>query len=614
MARVQFLDFLKDNIVLFDGAMGTEIYAHGIFLNRCYDELNLSQPELIREIHRTYVAAGADVLETNTYGANAFKLALHGYGDQVAKINSAGAKIARKAGGEGLWIAGSIGPLGIRIEPWGPTSEEEARAAFAQQAQALLEGGVDLFILETFSDPHELRQALLAVRTLCALPVIAQMTITEDGNSPFGHPPEQIARLLNEWNPEIIGLNCGVGPQIMLNALERMAPLTTKPLSVMPNAGFPREVEGRILYLSSPEYMAEYARRFIMTGAKIIGGCCGTTPEYIRAMRGAIRSLMPRQRRVKIKLPRVETCRLPLKPVHEKSLLAEALVAGRFVKTVELVPPRGTDVSKALQLAQVLKANAVNAINVPESPRALSRMGSIYLSKIIAEQVGIEPIVHYTCRDRNLLGIISDLLGIHAMGLRNLLMITGDPPKMGDLPQATAVFDIDSIGLVNVVKNLNQGVDLGGNPIGQPTAYFMGVAFNPTAIDPEYERRRFEWKIKAGAEFVITQPVFDLELFKRSLDQIRQPGIFLIAGIWPLTSLRNAEFLNNEVAGVHVPDAILSQLRRARTRTDSLQIGLEIASQLIHQIHGFVNGVQLALPFGNIEYILKVLEVIEQLG
>ncbi|PIS31025.1 MAG: bifunctional homocysteine S-methyltransferase/methylenetetrahydrofolate reductase [Candidatus Marinimicrobia bacterium CG08_land_8_20_14_0_20_45_22] len=613
MSRVKFLDFLRDNIVLFDGAMGTSIYARGIYINRCYDELNLSKPDLVKEIHLGYVQAGADVIETNTFGANRFKLSAYGYNEELYAINFRGAHIAREVAGENLWIAGSVGPLGIRIEPWGPTSEGEAEEAFGDQIKALADGGVDLIILETFSDLNEIHQAIKAVRRVCSLPVIAQMTIDENGNTSYGTPIEQVAQQLTKFEPDIVGLNCGVGPHMMLSSLERMIPMTDLPISIQPNAGFPKKIENRAIYLSSAEYMAEYARRFIQAGAKIVGGCCGTTPEYIQAMRSAIQSLIPGRKGHRIDIKPATIPGVNPVPIEQKSKFATKLASREFVTSVELVPPRGIEVSAAISATRILREVKVDSVNIPEGPRALSRMGATYLSKIILDEVGIEPIVHYTCRDRNLLGIISDLLGIHALGLRNLLLITGDPPKMGDLPNATAVFDIDSIGLVNVVNRLNHGIDLGGNPIGRPTEYLIGVGVNPGAIDLDNELRRFEWKVKAGAEFAITQPVFDVDILFSFLERIRPFGIPIVAGIWPLVSLRNAEFMNNEIPGTHVPDEILKRMASAQTRESALNTGLEIARETIQQIFPSVNGVQISMPFGKIDTVLKVLDILPAL-
>ena len=613
MARGEFLNYLKDNIVLFDGAMGTMLYSRGIYINRCFDELNLSRPELVKEIHNKYILAGSEVIETNTFGANRFKLNAHGFDEEVSSINYQGARIAREEAGEDIWVAGSIGPLGIRIEPWGPTSVEEARDVFKEQAKALYDGGIDLFILETFYDLGEIQQAIIAVKEICDLPVIAQMTIGDDGNSLYGTTPEHFAKRLSEWGSDVVGINCSVGPQIMLIALEKMVRVADKPISIQPNAGVPRNIEGRNIYLVSAEYMADYTKRFIQTGAKIIGGCCGTTPEHIRAMRDAIQSVVPHRREIKIKVTRKAEIEFKPTEIEKKSKFALKIANHKFVKTVELVPPKGIDTSEAVSITKLLKKKCIDAVNIPDGPRALSRMGAIYLSKIIIDKVGVEPILHYTCRDRNLLGIMSDLLGIHAIGIRNILLITGDPPKMGDYPDATAVFDIDSIGLTNVVNNLNHGVDLGGNPIGQPTEYFIGVGVNPGAIDLDYELRRFEWKVKAGAEFAITQPVFDTEIFFDFLEKIKGMNIPIIAGIWPLVSLRNAEFMNNEVPGAKVPEYIMEKMRATKTKSEALKVGLNIAHETIRQIYLKVAGVQVSMPFGNVDYPLKVLEVISKM-
>lgn len=613
MAIGEFLNYLKDNIVLFDGAMGTMLYSRGIYINRCFDELNLSRPELVKEIHNKYIRAGSEVIETNTFGANRFKLNAHGFDEEVSSINYQGARIAREEAGEDIWVAGSIGPLGIRIEPWGPTSVEEARDVFKEQAKALYDGGVDIFILETFFDLGEIQQAIIAVKEICDLPVIAQMTIGDDGNSLYGTTPEHFAKRLSEWGSDVVGINCSVGPQIMLIALEKMVRVADKPISIQPNAGVPRNIEGRNIYLVSAEYMAEYTKRFIQTGAKIIGGCCGTTPEHIRAMRDAIQSVVPHKREIKIKVTRKAEIEFKPTEIEKKSKFALKIANHKFIKTVELVPPKGIDTSEAVSITKLLKKKCIDAVNIPDGPRALSRMGAIYLSKIIIDKVGVEPILHYTCRDRNLLGIMSDLLGIHAIGIRNILLITGDPPKMGDYPDATAVFDIDSIGLTNVVNNLNHGVDLGGNPIGQPTEYFIGVGVNPGAIDLDYELRRFEWKVKAGAEFAITQPVFDTEIFFNFLEKIKGIDIPIIAGIWPLVSLRNAEFMNNEVPGAKVPEYIMEKMRATKTKSEALKVGLNIAHETIRQIYLKVAGVQVSMPFGNVDYPLKVLEVISKM-
>ena len=610
MNRKEFEKRLKDTVLLFDGAIGTMLYSHGVFINRCYDELNLSQPALVKDIHRQYVEAGADVIETNTFGANRFKLTAYGFGEQVHTINYEGARLAREVAGTDRLVAGSIGPLGIKLEPWGPTSLIDAGKAFKEQALALKNGGVDLFILETFTNLPEIHQAILAVRELGDMPIIASMTVREDGTLLYGSTPDTFIRKLEEWDVDVIGLNCSVGPNHMLETLESAIKLTHKPVSAIPNAGMPRNIEGRNIYLSSSEYMAEYARRFIQVGARIVGGCCGTTPEHIKTMRSAIASIIPHQRPSIIETIDIETVKKaePI-PMAKKSKLGRKIAAGEFVTSVEITPPRGCDPQRILEAAKVLKENNVDAVNIPDGPRALTRMSAQHLSCLIQKEVGIETVLHYTCRDRNLLGMMSDMLGLYAVGIRNLLLITGDPPKMGDFPDATAVFDVDSIGLANMVTQLNHGIDLGGNSIGKPTGYLIGVGLNPYAIDPEKEIRRFEWKVKAGAEFAITQPVFDIDKLLEFLDKINHVRIPILAGIWPLVSARNAEFMNNEVPGVTVPEHIMKRMRAAGSKDEALNEGLTIAREMVDQIKDRVQGIQVSAPFGKIKHAIKVLEL-----
>jgi homocysteine S-methyltransferase len=608
-----------ERVVVFDGAMGTMLYARGVFINQCYDELNLRAPDLVRDVHRAYREAGAEVLETNSFGANRVKLAQYGLESQVAEINRAAARLAREAAGPTGWVAGSAGPLGVRIEPYGPTSREEARAYFAEQLAALREGGADVFLLETFSDLDEMEQAILAAREVDAdVPVIAQMTVGVDGRTPYGATPEDVAQALDAWGADAIGLNCSVGPQIILEAIERMAAVTSRKLSAQPNAGMPRDVGGRTMYMASPEYMATYARHLIQAGAKIIGGCCGTTPEHLHAMVEGIRPLVPRHREL-VATPRPsQAVRVPDEakpqpgvepvPLEKRSRWGAKIAAGDFVTSVEIVPPRGVDASRMLEGVRALKAAGVDAVNVPDGPRAQSRMGALLTSVLIEQQVGIETVTHYCCRDRNLLGMLSDLLGASAIGLRNMLLITGDPPKMGPYPDATAVFDIDAIGLTNLVQRLNHGLDPGGNSIGEPTRFVIGVGVNPAAIDPQTELRRFEYKVEAGAEFAITQPVFDVEQLERFLDRIAHVRIPIIAGIWPLVSARNAEFLANEVPGVVVPPAIIERMRVANavSKERAIAEGIAIAREMLSRVRGTVQGVQVSAPFGKVEMAIEV--------
>ncbi len=603
-----------DQVVVFDGAMGTMLYSRGVFINQCYDELVLRSPELVRDVHAAYAKAGAEVLETNTFGANRTKLAQYGLEGQVEAINRRAAELAREAAGDRRLVAGAVGPLGVRLEPYGPTSQEDARVIFAEQMRAQLSGGADCFVLETFGDLEELHQAILAAREVSATtPVIAQATIGPDLRTAFGASPEDVARALDRWGVDVIGLNCSVGPQTILEAIERMAAVTNRKLSAQPNAGMPRDVGGRSMYMASPEYMASYARHLVQAGAKIVGGCCGTTPEHIKAMAEGIRPLVPHTR-VEVGIGLREpldaanaTARGPV-PLAERSRLGAKLATGQFVTSVEIVPPRGIDTTKLEQDAELLAKAGVDAINVPDGPRAQSRMGAIATSLII-ERHGIEAVTHYACRDRNLLGMLSDLLGASALGLRNLLLITGDPPKMGPYPDATAVFDIDAIGLTNLVAKLNRGLDPGKNPIGEPTRFVIGVGVNPAAIDPDQELRRFHWKVEAGAEYAITQPVFDPVQLERFLESIQDLQIPIVAGIWPLVSARNAEFLANEVPGVTVPDTVLARMRRAseKSKDHAVAEGIAIAREALERVRGVVQGVQVSAPLGRVAYALDVL-------
>jgi homocysteine S-methyltransferase len=599
---------------VFDGAMGTMLYSRGVYINRCYDELNLREPDLVREIHRDYVRAGAEVIETNTYGANRIKLARHGLDGELEAINERAVEIARSAAGGWTCIAGAMGPLGLRIEPYGPTSVDEARELFREQAAALLQGGVDLFILETFADVLEIQQAIAAVREICELPIVAQMVIQEDGHTPLGTDASVFAERLSEWGVDVVGMNCSVGPHAMLQAVEKLAGVTDKPISAQPNAGLPREVDGRKIYMASPEYMATYAAHLIRKGVRFVGGCCGTTPEHVRLMSGAVRALVPGSPRVEEHAAEQPAAALEPVPLAERSHWGARIAAGDFVTTVEIVPPRGVDPTRMIEGVRLLKEAGIDGVNVPDGPRAQSRMGVLATSTLIQQQVGIEAVVHYCCRDRNLLGMLSDLLGAQALGLRNLLLITGDPPKMGPYPDATAVFDIDAIGLTNLVNRLNRGLDPGGSAIGNQTSFVIGVGVNPGATDFEHEIRRFYWKVEAGAEYAITQPVFDVDQLYRFLDHIEGEGIRIpiIAGIWPLVSARNAEFLANEVPGVVVPEAVIARMRRAsdRGKEEGVEEGIAIAQEMLAEAYPRIQGAQVSAPFGKVDLALRVFEAV----
>ena len=607
-----FLARVKQSPILCDGAMGTELYAKGIFINRSYDELNLSQPDLIRGIHHDYLQAGAEIIETNTFGANSFRLARHSLADKVRDINHAGARLAREAAKSfDVWVAGSVGPLDTRIEPLGKTSYREAFDAFREQIAALVEGGVDLLILETFGYLEEIHQAILAAREVApSLPLIAQVTIDEDGNCLDGSDPETFAPKLAEWGADVIGCNCSVGPVAMLEAMERVRAVSSLPLAAQPNAGIPRSVEGRNIYLCSPEYMGSYARKFIAAGVRVVGGCCGTSPDHIRTMKSALRV---GEARGKTASTHVSSGPAPKEiaavPLEKRSPFGAKLARGEFVTMVEIVPPKGIDIRKEVDGARFLRSVGVDAVNIPDSPRASARMSNQALSLLIQREVGIDAILHYTCRDRNVLCIQSDLLGAAAVGIRNLICITGDPPKMGNYPDATAVFDVDAIGLVNIVRSLNHGLDLGGNPIGTGTGFVIGVGANPGLTDLDEEVRRFEYKVEAGAEYAVTQPVFDLRLLENFLRRIEHCRIPVIAGIWPLVSVRNAEFMKNELR-VSVPDSILERMARAHTPEAARAEGVAIAREMLIAARQTVQGAQISAPMGRYSSAVDVLEAL----
>ncbi len=590
-----FLEAIERRVLVCDGAMGTMLYAKGVFINRSFDALNLAQPDLVVEVHREYIRAGADVIETNTFGANAVKLGAFGLADKLVDINVAGARLAKQAARMQAYVAGAIGPLGIRIEPWGKMSVDEATALFRAQATALAEGGVDLFILETFRDVNELGAAIAAVRSVCDRPIVAQMTTEEDGDSLDGMPPEEFVPQIDRLSADVIGVNCSVGPAPMLETIERMARVTTKRLSAQPNAGRPRDIEGRNIYLSSPEYMASYARRFVQRGVRLVGGCCGTTPEHVRQIHHAVRALAPAGERVAVSAGTGATADVSWDPPVEradKSRFARALAEGRHVVTVELQPPKGHDPAEALADVSKFGGHGVSAIAITDGLKGGARMSALSLAILVRQHAGIEPVLQYACRDRYLLGMQSDLLGAHAVGVRNLVLFTGDPRKSGDYSDATLVFDVDSIGLTNAVARLNQGRDVGGQPIGRPTAFHVGVVANPTAPRIDEEVRRFAYKVEAGAEFAVTQPIYDIEALDRFLELTETVRVPLIAAIRPFESLLHAEYLANEVPNVRVPEVLIDRMRRAEALGGAVDEGVTIASELAEKVRPRVQGVQ----------------------
>ena len=606
-----FKERLQNEIIVFDGGTGTYLYDKGVFINRCFEELNLTNPELVIEVHRDYINAGADVVETNTFGANKYRLAAQGLESKVYEINYKGAQLATSVAKDRALVAGAIGPLGIPIEPFGKLSYDEAKDAFIEQAKGLLDGGVDVIVLETFSMVEEIVQGVRAIRDLNSeIPVIAQVTINSEGSLLSGETLERFVESISKYKIDAIGMNCSEGPKLMLESLERLRELTTLPISVQPNAGLPQNIDGRNLYMTSPEYMAEYAKRFIQTGASIVGGCCGTNPSHIKAIRRAVQALQPAKRMdVKIealnieKLAEVQIC-----PKEEKSRLSQKLVQGKFVKLVELVSPKGISAKKEIAKARTLFEHGIDAINIPDGPRASARMSALAMAVQIHNEVGIEPVLHIACRDRNIIGMQSDLLGAWALGIRNILAITGDPPKLGNYPDATAVFDVDSIGLTNLINRLNHGLDFANNPIGEPTGFSIAVGVNPGAINIDEELRRLDWKIQAGAEYMITQPVFDLRILEKFLKRIENVKLPILCGIWPLVSYRNAEFMNNEVPGASVPAEILERMRKTKSKEEAFFEGVEIAKETYQKVRSEVNGVQLAAPMGRVDAVIMMLE------
>jgi homocysteine S-methyltransferase len=500
-----------------------------------------------------------------------------------------------------------VGPLGVRLEPLGKTGLDEARAAFVEQIRALLDAGADMLIIETMPALNEAREALAAAQEAAPnLPVMVMVTVDDESNCLDGSSPQQAAALLTEWGAHAVGVNCSTGPTTVLTAVEAMRAATTLPIAAMPNAGMPRAVEGRNIYLCSPEYMASFARKAIAAGAQFVGGCCGTTPNHTRAMRSAMRAI-DAQTRVSEGGARVALSNeTPPAPLAHRSRIGALVAQGTFITLVEIVPPRGIDCSKEIEGARLLAQLGVHAINVPDSPRASARMSAQSLCIQIQQHTGIETVLHYTCRDRNILSIQSDLLGASSIGLHNILCLTGDPPKLGNYPDATAVFDVDSIGLVNIVHRLNHGLDIGSNSIGASTNFTIGIAANPGVPDIEHELRRFQYKVEAGGEYAITQPVFDLRLLEDFLRRIERFRIPVIAGIWPLTSLRNAEFMKNDLR-VSMPEEIMLRMAQADTPEAARREGILIAQEMLDAVRPMVEGVQVAAPFGRYNAAAEVI-------
>ncbi|MBN2804450.1 MAG: bifunctional homocysteine S-methyltransferase/methylenetetrahydrofolate reductase [Deltaproteobacteria bacterium] len=606
----------KRETIIFDGGMGTTLFDNGIFINRCYDQVNLLDPDLVKRIHKSFIDAGAMVIETNTFGANRFKLATFDLAHQIHEINIAGAKIAKEAAKDKVLVAGSVGPLGVHLEPlFGKIDGNAAKNAFKEQISALVEGGVDLILMETFSELEQMQFALDAVKELkdeldIDIPTVCSFTLNQEGTSFYGLSAEKFALALEKSGADMIGINCSTGPKPMLDAMERIRKVTNLPLMAMPNAGLPAEVEGRKIYVCSPDYMANYARRFVQVGACGVGGCCGTTPDHIKAISASVRQISSEQRSFTETVSVMPDNNIAMEelPFSGRSKLAAKLENGEFIATVELAPPQGWDLAKILVSAKAAKEAGFDAVNIPDGPRASARMGPLAMAVVIERDEDIETIMHYACRDRNLVGMQADLLGAYALGLRNILVITGDPPIMGDYPNATAVFDVDAIGLTKMISRLNTALDLGGRSIKQPTGFVPLVGLNPTAINPEKELERYIYKVKAGAKAVITQPVFDSDQLLSFLEKIpSEYKIPVIAGIWPLQSLRNAEFLANEMPGVSMPKALLDRMQNAYKNENEREEGKQVAIDILKDVLPRVQGIQVAAPFGRLKSATAVL-------
>jgi homocysteine S-methyltransferase len=612
-----FLQALEDRVLLADGAMGTLLHARGAAQNACLDALVIENPDLVRRVHEDYIAAGADIIETDTFGGNRFRLGRSGYGDRVREVNFRAARLARDAreiSGHPVFVAGAVGPTGRMLGTVGDVRPEEVRAAFREQVDALLEGGVDLIILETFPDLAELREAIHAVKDACDLPLVAQMTFQRDGRSAAGEPPDEVANVASRLGADVAGINCSLGPQSAVEVIEQMSQTTSIRLSAMPNAGLPKFMDKRLVYPSTPEYFAEYTRKLVEAGANIVGGCCGTTPEHIVRMREALagewnaRSRAVAGRRSRVAGQGAGTITVNAREEREAPAedaapltLREKLAAGEFVVSVELDPPRGLNPRKALEGAAHLKQLGVDCINIGDSPMARVRMSAIALAVLIKEKIGVEPIIHFTTRDRNLMAIQSDLLGAHALGIRNVIALTGDPPSSGDYARASGVWDVDSIGLIKILKMLNQGSDWAGNSIGKGTEWLVACAANPTAQDVDVEVDRVRRKIEAGADVLMTQQIYSVDILRSFLDRLGPINVPLLVGIMPLQSFRHAEFIHNELAGVFVPDAVRERMRLAGENGKAE--GIAQAAELLEECRPYVQGTYLVPSFGRYEVV-----------
>ena len=598
---------LQDHIVIFDGATGTELYKRDFFINNSYEGLCLTNPKVVSEIHRSYVEAGAEVITTNTYGANRNKLSRHGLGEKVREINTAAVELARAECGEDTLVCGSVGPIG---DCHGAALEGKQLAGIlGEQIDALECAGADFIIFESISSNGDLENAYNALELKSQIPFMFSFNVDRDLDMPHGESLVPLLKVIDAHlrKPAALGLNCGAGVEAMLGALEKLLPLTDYPVIAQPNAGMPKSVDNRMIYMCSPEYLTTYALRYVNLGVRGIGGCCGIGPQHIRDIVRSIRPLAKTHITHKIAELKVEDQLLEPVPVEKKSMLAAKIARGEWVTTVEITPPRGYDLAGTIEKAIQCREAGIDAINLPDGPRASSRISPIITAIELQEKAGIEVILHFCCRDKNIIGMQADLLGCACKKINNILFITGDPPKLGDYPFASAVFDVDSIGILKIQSRLNRGIDIGVKTTGMPTSIFAGAGADPNAIDMTREIRRLREKVEAGAEYIITQPVFSVEPLLKFIDSIKDLKIPVIAGIWPLASYRNAEFMKNEVPGVVVPDEVMERMARAETREAQRLEGIEIARECVAAIRSAVQGIQVSAPFGNVNSAIAVI-------
>ncbi|MBN2643123.1 MAG: bifunctional homocysteine S-methyltransferase/methylenetetrahydrofolate reductase [Victivallales bacterium] len=603
-------DRLSRQVMIFDGAVGTEIYRHNFFINTCFESLSLSAPKVIGEIHKSYADAGAEVITTNTFNANFNKLSRFGMGDKVDEINAAGVELVREYAGEDVLIAASVGPVGD-IDYGSGINEERIVEILAEQIEALEKAGADFILFESLGSAEDTERAIKAIQLKSSLPYILSFSLDRNAETVSGENLDVLMKVVSDISgekPAALGLNCGEGPESTLSALESLMKKADYPIIVQPNAGVPKKVDNRMIYMTSPEYFSTYALRYANMGARGVGGCCGIGPDHIRDMARTIKPLAASEFKSELTVVVNEEEMMDPVPMAEKSDFARKLAAGEWVTGVEITPPRGFDLTSTIAKAAQCKAAGVDVINLPDGPRASSRISPLVTAIEIQEKAGIEVILHFCCRDKNLIGMQADILGCACKNINNILFITGDPPKLGDYPFSSGVFDVDSIGMVKIQSKLNRGLDIGGKPLGVQTRILSGVGADPNAIDMEREYRRTCEKAESGAEFIITQPVFAVDPLIKFVDRIAHLKIPVIAGIWPLASYRNAEFMRNEVPGVVVPDEIMTRMAAFSGKDEQREEGIKIARESIDAIRSYVQGVQVSAPFGNVNTAIAVLQ------